>query len=335
MTWFDHLTGFAETDAAIRAQLRVQGNRLHSLANGRSWQIGQLETPSLGELRQRAAAQRPTPGSLRVHNLSADAYALHAQPALAGALVQVASQFNLLEMTGPHISPEHGVGIYEHDPTQGPACARAAGAATIYRNYFAPVGTQIGQTRTQQIDTLADLRAALPGADRITLRNGYALTDTPILRTLQTHLQAASPDQLDALRARLRIGLHWDVQVTVPGAPAGQCVSQAFCSALPISYNTDRNPQHWQAFAQLVLEAAYEATLLAASLNATRPTGSRRVYLTLLGGGAFGNPRPWIIQAIHRALSLLQDQDLDVYLVSYRAISADLLELAGRYGRKI
>ena len=45
----------------------------------------------------------------------------------------MASQFNLLEMTGPEITPEDGVTRYAHDRTQGPACAIAAGAATVYR----------------------------------------------------------------------------------------------------------------------------------------------------------------------------------------------------------
>jgi len=31
---------------------------------------------------------------------------------------------------------KHGVTRYQHDHTQGPACAIACGAATIYRNYF-------------------------------------------------------------------------------------------------------------------------------------------------------------------------------------------------------
>jgi len=39
----------------------------------------------------------------------------------APAPFQVASQFNLLEMTGPSVTPEHGVARYAHDPTQGPA----------------------------------------------------------------------------------------------------------------------------------------------------------------------------------------------------------------------
>lgn len=47
MSWFHELTGFAETGyEATRAKLCVEGERLHSLANGRSWAIGRLETHS-------------------------------------------------------------------------------------------------------------------------------------------------------------------------------------------------------------------------------------------------------------------------------------------------
>lgn len=86
-----------------------------------------------------------------------DVRALHAQAEFEGALFQVASQMNLLEMIGPSRSPEDGVTIYRDDPTQGPACAIAAGAATIYRNYFVPVGDQVGQTAERQLDALADV----------------------------------------------------------------------------------------------------------------------------------------------------------------------------------
>jgi hypothetical protein len=332
-SWFEDLTGFQEAGyEATRAKLRVEGDRLLSLANGRSWRIGRLETPSLAELAERAApALAATRGPLRVRNLAADAHALHTQPALAGSLVQVASQFNLLEMTHYSVTPEDGVTRYQHDPTQGPACARAAGAATIYRNYFAPVGTHIGQNHAHQIDTLADLRAALPGGERITMRNGYALADSATLQAIKSALEQASPDTLDTLRSHLRIGLHWDVEVTAAGAPEGQCVSQAYCSALPVSYNRDSNPAHWQPFARLVLEAAYEATLLAGVINTARPGGHNRVYLTLLGGGAFGNPREWILDAIRRALARVRGQALDVCLVSYLHVPPDLQALAADF----
>ena len=80
------------------------------------------------------------------------------------------------------------------------------------------------------------------------------------------------------------------------------------------------------------LEAAYEATLWAAVLNAQRGQ-SRNVYLTQLGGGAFGNHPDWILQAMERALARVADQDLTVHLVSYRSVAPELAALAQRRSR--
>lgn len=149
MDWFERLTGFREAGyEETRRQLEVAGTTLRSRVNGAAWGIGTLELVALQALRERVAGGVDLRGRLHVGIVDGDARALHCAPAHAGALFQVASQFNLLEMTGPEITPEHGVTRYAADPTQGPACAIAAGAATLYRNYFAPVGTQSGQTAT-------------------------------------------------------------------------------------------------------------------------------------------------------------------------------------------
>jgi hypothetical protein len=56
--------------------------------------------------------------------VTGDVWRMHLLPENAGALFQLASQFNLLEMTGPEVPRENGVvTIYQHDHTQGPACA--------------------------------------------------------------------------------------------------------------------------------------------------------------------------------------------------------------------
>ena len=86
---------------------------------------------------------------------------------------------------------------------------------------------------------------------------------------------------------------------------------------------------HWRNFARLVLDAAYEATLLAALINAQQ-SGSNVVYLTELGGGAFGNNPVWIHDAVRRALRLFARSALDVRLVSYGRRSDALDELARR-----
>jgi hypothetical protein len=41
------------------------------------------------------------------------------------------------------------------------------------------------------------------------------------------------------------------------------------------------------------------------------------MFLTRLGGGAFGNPDAWITDAIHRAAQIYSGPSLDVVLVSY------------------
>lgn len=247
---------------------------------------------------------------------------MHREQANAGALFQVASQFNLLEMVSPDITPERGVTRYQSDPTQGPACAIAAGAATIYRNYFVPIGDKHGQTATRQLDGLSDIGAALATALREPvsalwqMKNGYALCTRGGLQAITAHLGELDESEIDALRAKLRIGLHSDVEVTeVLGAQPGPLLSQAFCSALPVGYSSIPRPA-WEPFARLILEAAYEATMLCGVLNLARG-GSNKVLLTSLGGGAFGNDERWIHDAIVRALESFKDVALDVRLISF------------------
>jgi hypothetical protein len=147
------------------AKLKVEGRQLQSLINGKSYGIGELELVSLQALRERVKSTDGLPGRIKISVVTGDVRHMHQLPENAGALFQVASQFNLLEMTGPEVTPENGVTIYQHDRTQGPACAIAAGAATIYRNYFAPVAGKEGQTKDRQFDGLADL--ATPPAHRL------------------------------------------------------------------------------------------------------------------------------------------------------------------------
>ena len=260
---------------------------------------------------------------------------MHRSPENAGALFQVASQFNLLEMVSPDVTPEHGVTRYQSDPTQGPACAIAAGAATIYRNYFAPFGGSEGQTARRQLDGLADLGDALSSATKLPvgdlwmMQNGYALGTQTGLDAIAQHLGTLTTDQIDVLRGKLRIGIHHDVEVTEAAGLDRPRVSQLFCSALPVAYSRVP-PAHWEPFAVLVLEAAYEATMWATVLNAQRGA-SNVIFLTLLGGGAFGNHGNWIHAAIRRALKLMTAYDLDIRLVSYGTPSKEIVAIAEEF----
>jgi hypothetical protein len=334
MDWFEALTGFREADyASTRARLAVDGQQL-VVPDGRRYGIGELELVSLGELRERAR-RHPVPGRLRLRIVDGEARHMHRQPQYHGALFQVASQFNLLEMTSPDVTPEDGVSRYERDPTQGPACAIAAGAATVYRNYLVPVGGQSGQTRDRQLDGLADLGAALAGAigtpvsTLLTMRNGYALCSEHGLDLVGRHLRMLDEPGRDALRSRLRIGVHWQIDVTDRTKPPYPKVSPAFCAALPVAYSGIATPR-WELFARLVLEAAYEATLLAAALHRARG-GTNVAVLTRVGGGAFGNDPCWIDDAIARAVELARGFDVEVHLVSRGGPSPATVALARAY----
>jgi hypothetical protein len=314
--WFEDLTGFREESPdQVRANIHVDGNTLTSDVNGRRMACGRLEIPTLTDLRARVHVCNAKTGSLKFSEVVGDVQALHRRETSAGALFQVASQFNLLEMTHPSVTPEQGVGILEDDHTQGPACAIACGAGTIYRTYFVEVNGQVGQAADRQIDCLRDLGAALENSDgRLwRMRNGYALATAEGLRAISEVLARADEPDRDALRQLLRIGIQWDTQVTLDDA--AHTVSQAYCSALPVGYS-DHPAELWGDFARLVLEASYEAALSAAVLNATR-TGNNRVFLTLLGGGVFANCHEWIFPALDRALRIVSGIDLDVAVVSH------------------
>ena len=336
MDWFQQLTGFKEPAGAagrkeIHRHLEVDGEHLKSRLTGQQFGIGQLELVSLNELRERALSGPTVGGERSFRVIRGDARALHAQPDNAGAVFQVASQFNLLEMTAPDVTPDHGVTGYAGDHTQGPACAIAAGAATIYRNYFAPVDGKLGQTAGRQLDGFAELGASIAqalsrtAAELWTMRNGYAMFSADGIALMSGQVQALDDSGRDALRQHLRIGMHWDVEVTEGTTSPGPLVSQAFCSALPVHYHhfAGTNSANWAPLATLVLEAAYEATLWAAVVNAQRGAACK-VLLTSLGGGAFGNDERWIRDAMARAIEAVEGHGLEIVLVSFDEPSPEL-----------
>lgn len=109
MDRFERLTGFREAGyGETQARLRVVDGRLVNRETGERFAVGTLTLPSLAGLRIAARSAR-RPGRLRLSIVEGDVRAMHRLPENRGALVQVASQFDMLEMVGPHITPEDGV----------------------------------------------------------------------------------------------------------------------------------------------------------------------------------------------------------------------------------
>lgn len=336
MTWFETLFGFEEISGDhVREQLQIQGQYLCSAANGKRWKHGKLEVISLSTLRERVdeLKLRPNP------NLYEDVYgctrALHQQASNANALFQVASQFNLLEMISPQVTPEAGIGGYELDQTQGPTSAICTGAATAYRNYLVPVHGELGQSKDRQLNCIEGLHRALvdiqtpQGSESYwSVENGYLFASADQLDQVSAILARQSQRELITLQGTLEFGFLQDAAITLPGSQ--HCVSQIYCSGLPIGYNQAPIPR-WEPLARLILTALYEATLCAGVLN-QQAFGSPNVYLTRVGGGVFENPIEWIEDAIQAALTRVPQCGLRLHMVNYRPTQVEALDDVGPVG---
>ena len=305
MDWFERLTGFRETDYDdTRAKLKVEGSRLQSLVNGKSYGIGELELVSLQALRERVKSAGGLPGRLKVSVVTGDVRQMHQSPENAGALFQVASQFNLLEM----ISPTSDAGAWRHPlPTRPYSRPRVRDRRR--RGHDLPQLLRASRRQRWPDNGTAVRRVGRSrrGSGRRPKSAGRGIMEHA-KRLCAMHPRRARRHCGASRGAATGAGRYPARQTVHRGAPrrgSHRCrrehrplVSQAFCSALPVAY-TRVPPSHWEAFASLVLQAAYEATMLAAVLNAQRGA-SNVVLLTQLGGGAFGNHDDWIHAAMRR-----------------------------------
>lgn len=316
--WFKEVFGFDEENPEqVRENIQVDGQYMVSLVTNTRYQCGIFSVQSVSELRQTVLPEHNDGISrVTVEHIVGDIRDIHCDPDYDGCVIQVASQFNALEMINPRVIPEKGVDRYEFDGTQGPICAIACGAGTVFRNYFFRFDDgHIGQTRDRQINCLKDIGTML-GNDSENLwemRNGYMLTDEQGLRCINQKLGGMTEEDRDELRSLLQVGVQRDTEVTL--GSCGNIITQVYCSALPVAYCRARN-ESWEPLARLILEAAYEATFAVAA-DKVQHQARPKLFLTLLGCGAFGNLEEWAMDAIQRATDKYRCLPLDVYLVKY------------------
>jgi hypothetical protein len=312
-----------------------------------------LKKPGVADRLNNFAATRR--GRNRISRVIADMAYIHEELSSVGTgdspMIQAASQANFLEMPNPHTTPDAGVGQYEFDDTQGPACAIEAYPGLLLRSHFIliPDGTfgQRADPQRQgdgQINGFRDLfkstitidpavtectRPADFTADKFAFAdffgnaplNGYPWPkdDAGAGSRKLAHLAYAV---CNASKSRRRqqawnelfakagtVGVMVDTQVV--GRPHNtddiyrqkRFVSQVYVSALPLTYwagaGYGTEVPHIEDLAKLILTAQYYTTFLSALVNLdkalqkkTSPNdikNAHKVYLTLVGGGAFGN----------------------------------------------
>lgn len=273
-------------------------------AAGTRYAAGQFSTPSIGVLRQlAAAAQRRSGGAAgRVRlwifdgaSIATDIGALQAV-APPRALFQVASQFNCLESPGPYVVD---VADYLHDPTQGPRASVGAFPGTLLRHYAAP--DRDGHLFVQSTDgAQINLLAAVCGEGVATVRGGYLLPNqivqpTQFAQTLEERADAIAVGVHDGIQVVL--GAEWDGGVTSsPHRTIAHVLTSTVAAGMYGDLDGDRGAPMSRVVRSLQ-RAAYLGTLLAAAA-----LGKDIVVLTLIGGGVFGNPVTMIWDAIQWAM---------------------------------
>ena len=314
------LIGFSDTQVGFeqtKQNLEFDGESVHSLVNGQSFGIGEFELLTLKELRSRVSAVQSKGTDERFgspnrvgHNqpVRENVKDYMKNPDYNHALFQVASQFNLLEMGSPNMTPEDGVDVYWSDPTQGPACATATIGATLFRNYFVEHDEFEGQTKGFQINGLKGVleRLGIVDGEHYVYENGYVRLAKKEMQACSLRIDSMTNDERNELMGELGVGIHWGCQVNDDVQGLDQHVSLILCSGLPLGVykraGVDRDDA--EALGRLVQDGMQEATILAGALNQVK-FGVSDVVLTKLGNGVFGNPMDWVVAARNRALDLV------------------------------
>lgn len=327
--WFTDTFGFREeTFESTRSRFHWDETKciLTSLANNVQFNVGKFEYPTGSELDSRLVALKRSIDPAVLSDLGTlvewkqdggDIRSLIADPKNVGSVFQVASQFNCLEMVGPKVRPEDGISRYAVDDTQGPKCALMCPSATIFRNYFV---NGHGQAGRGQLNLLHDVELTVDNKthEYWKVTNGYCLpTSTATMASLAQRI-GAEPSLADAISSSLRIGIHWDTEVK---SKTKHKVCQVFSSALPVAYAKDTKSGDWEKFATAILIGAYESTLASGVILALERKCRVKVFLTRVGGGAFGNRQGWIDVAIEKAVLKHKEAPIDVIHVNYTGIA--------------
>lgn len=255
-------------------------------------------------------------GPTRFHHITADVFDLHGTCALP-AVFQAASQFNCLEHPSPRVDRTAGIRNYHKDLTQGPACALCTAPDTLVRNNAPPIDLAPALPQTNGYYELTPESAVEPPFD---LSVG-CLVDAPVAMTSRPEEYVEYDPDYDPeinKRGAKRARTSPDAAVDSPR----RRVDQVYCAAACVMHGGDAADPGVAETGRFILDKMYMATL-----DHAVQRGIPNVYLTLLGGGAFGNPPEWIAGAIARAVFAYRDSKLVIRVVHYPRLDSTMIDL--------
>ena len=203
------------------------------------------------------------------------------------------------------------------------------------------------QTKDSQINCLSRIDFLLKNNNEkyFTVKNGYTNSTKTKLENFNKFL-TENPKILHEMEENFISGVQFDTEVVAPNfgnnivftdeVSQKIIVTQVYNSAISVSYS-DCSWFKWEKFACFILECAYEFCLYCGVINALKhggESGSRKVYLTNLGGGVFGNKMSAIKNAILKALVKFDGVGLEVYIVGYGAIDPEMRNIESEFQEK-
>eukprot|EP01127_Copromyxa_protea_P012213 TRINITY_DN3159_c0_g1_i1.p1 TRINITY_DN3159_c0_g1~~TRINITY_DN3159_c0_g1_i1.p1 ORF type:complete len:552 (+),score=76.16 TRINITY_DN3159_c0_g1_i1:185-1657(+) len=308
--WFHHITGCDESYFALNKEKffrpMIDGNLcLVNSITGKRYGVGKLSLISIYDLYSTVTNVPPVQKRRKIPPIElitcldkesirfVDVAHLQAMPENRNAVFQIASNFNGVEGATESFSPgsPNYCTNYHGDRTQGPAASISCGAGAIYRVFAPFYGPTVDpsewhQTKDVQMNFLSSLK------DHFPTENGYV-----IYSGNEPKFPKKRGKKWYRLLGQYNVCLHRDQQVTLGHRTAAgyeivtdpnQRVDQVCCAAVNMIQGASgcKNNQldKKQDKMKFILQAAYDGTYLAALAN-----HRKKIYLTLIGGGAFGN----------------------------------------------
>jgi len=306
--WMKWFLGVSERELLQRREAVFKEGSFVNVATGRQWPAGQFDCPSIQELRKQVEAKvvpdseraRASP-VLRVVD-GCDVGELQAMLRTEDrAMLQIASNFNCLENPSRGCLPDYGglVQNYCVDATQGPGASFGVPAASLLRAHYAfqdPTRPpeEWGQTGTRQVELLASVAKYFGKCV-----NGKV--------TLTGDEEALSPSQIGEVAEQIKVGIHRDAQV-IFGRGSSEVYMEMLEEPYPLVDQVISASVNWRSpgarpaqeqllsLTRAALRAAYAGAYLAAIER-----GRHLLLLTLIGGGAFGNPQEIILEELAAA----------------------------------